>query len=828
MNHWKYFLILIGFLVCSAAARAALPQEKVFTNTVGMTLVRIEPGKCKMGFEGSPLSAELLEDKGSFRNGDLDEHPSHPVWISKPFYMGAFEVANWQYELFDPSHKNFRGKAGATRDDDEPVTHVNWHQAQTFCQWLSDKEGQPYRLPTEAEWEYACRAGTTTVFNTGDALPRESGRKRGSSLKVGAMPPNAWGLFDMHGNVEEWCQDWYGPYEAGSQTDPVGRADGIFRVTRGGSHSTLPYYLRSANRMGTIPEDRHGLIGFRVVLAPMPASKPSPAVKERFQPEGVSRKIPADLLKRPDPGKPFFQDPRVFVKIPPGSHGPLFSRHNHFISVTDCPNGDLLAIFHTCETESGRELAVAGSRLRYGTTEWQPATIFWDAPDRNDHGHALWFDGDKTVYYFQGLATVSREVAIVLRTSTDSGVTWSRPRLITQHNPVAGSMPVESVFRTKEGYLALACDKGGSVIWLSKNGGLSWETPGGKIAGIHETVAQLNDGRLLAFGRGGEEAGMMPMSISSDLGKSWQYSPSEFQPVELGQRCVLLRLKEGPLFFASFCKRMKVANASGKQHEVSGLFAAVSMDEGKTWPRRRLVTDDGPGREIETMNGFPITLDAHHSESAAYITVCQSPNGIINLLSSRQHYAFNLKWLTTLPPAAPEIAPAPAARALPVKKVLAKEVTNASATAKAESDFPGVNSKNGFTVEFKVRVSQAAPKDHGFDLECYDGAASRYAVSVTDHGVYWYEGLLVGTATLPFNQYTPVVADLENGDRMHTYRLAVRGDRIVQIYRDGELLGARRAEYRTPRTAYLSWTVGKQAEAQFEHIAYDTEGAFQP
>ena len=145
---------------------------------------------------------------------------------------------------------------------------VSWHEAVRFCRWLSQKEGRPYRLPTEAEWEYACRAGTSTAFHTGNALPEifhKQQERRDEpvpvSLHIGRTPPNPWGLFDMHGNVEEWCDDWYGPYEADDQTDPVGRADGDFKMTRGGSHNTLVAYLRSANRQGTLPEDKHWLIG---------------------------------------------------------------------------------------------------------------------------------------------------------------------------------------------------------------------------------------------------------------------------------------------------------------------------------------------------------------------------------------------------------------------------------------------------------------------------------------------------------------------------------------------------------------------------------------
>ncbi|MFQ5810662.1 MAG: formylglycine-generating enzyme family protein, partial [Armatimonadota bacterium] len=296
-----------------------MPAGKDHTNFLGMRLVRIEPGSFTMGVGETPLPDEVI-GKPHRSQGDFDERPMHEVTICKPFYIGVHEVTNAQYEQFDPEHRELRGKLGFSREDDEAVVFVSWHDAAGFCEWLSEREGLPYRLPTEAEWEYACRAGTTTHFHTGDTLPdafhknaRETwfpdpqrGRDGGDvvPLTVGQTPPNAWGLYDMHGNVEEWCNDWYGPYEADDQRDPVGRADGDFRVTRGGSHGTEIYYLRSANRMGTLPGDKSWMIGFRVVLARMPKTKPLPRPRPQPYQRKVKQRSRRAVAKGPDPTRP--------------------------------------------------------------------------------------------------------------------------------------------------------------------------------------------------------------------------------------------------------------------------------------------------------------------------------------------------------------------------------------------------------------------------------------------------------------------------------------------------------------------------------------------
>ncbi len=637
-------VLLFGCKTLPRNSAAALPQDAHFTNSIGMKFVRIEPGSFMMG---------------QAAGGDWDERPVHKVTITRPFYLAVTEVTNAQYERFDPDHRRFRGRWGLSKNDDEAVIFVNWHQAVAFCRWLSKKDGLPYRLPTEAEWEYACRASTTTDFATGNHWPRRfhkhqqrSSRPHPVSLQVGQTTPNRWGLYDMHGNVEEWCLDWYGPYHGHEQVDPVGRIDGDFRVARGGSHNTAVRYLRSANRMGTLPQDRHWLLGFRVAIGSTPDTRPLPKPKPPLWAQRVRREK-HQWTPRQGRGQAYFIGPKPYVKVPPGSTGPMFSRHNHDPGLTWCDNGDILAIWYSCLSERGRELCVLASRLRRGASEWDPAAPFWDAPDRNDHAPALLNDGRGVLYHFNGLsagAAYRKNLALIMRTSTDNGATWSKARLI---NPTRGlpSQPIASTSVTREGYLILPSDwpwhedGPATALWISRDRGKSWQLPGGRIAGIHAGVAQREDGSLIALGRKSTIDGKMPMSISADMGKTWTYRASEFPPIGGGQRLVLLRLREGPLLLISFARSIAVSDGRGGQLTGSGLFAAASYDGGKTWPVRRLVTDGLPPHTVEAMDGRKFTMSRTTAEPMGYLAGVQSPDGIIHLISSKQYYAFNLAWL---------------------------------------------------------------------------------------------------------------------------------------------------------------------------------------
>ena len=206
---------------------------------------------------GSPILEE----------GRYNDEFQHQVTLSKPFHMGIHPVTQEQYEAvmgLNPS--NFKEGRDAPR---RPVEQVTWDNAITFCRMLSEKTGRSVRLPTEAEWEYACRAGTTTAYSFGNSLSREQANFGGnfnSTTPVGTFPANAWGLFDMHGNVWEWCMDWKGEYPEGAVTDPKGPRDGSSRVLRGGSWDNPPRSCRSANRSDLNPDGSSYYLGFRVVL----------------------------------------------------------------------------------------------------------------------------------------------------------------------------------------------------------------------------------------------------------------------------------------------------------------------------------------------------------------------------------------------------------------------------------------------------------------------------------------------------------------------------------------------------------------------------------
>ncbi|MBF2052267.1 MAG: SUMF1/EgtB/PvdO family nonheme iron enzyme [Candidatus Sericytochromatia bacterium] len=242
----------------------AATMPATFSNTLGMAFVLIQPGSFMMG---SP--ADEAE-----RSGD---EVLHKVTLTRPFYAQTSPVTQAQWQaVMGTNPSRFKG-------DDRPVERVSWEDCQAFIKKLNAQGLGTYRLPTEAEWEYACRAGTSTPFGIGNGkdldssqanfdgdYPYGKGEKevyREETTPVKHFAPNAWGLYDMHGNVWEWCQDWYGKYPTHAVTDPEGPETGSDRVARGGSWYFGASYARSASRLNAAPDYR-GYLGFRLVRRP--------------------------------------------------------------------------------------------------------------------------------------------------------------------------------------------------------------------------------------------------------------------------------------------------------------------------------------------------------------------------------------------------------------------------------------------------------------------------------------------------------------------------------------------------------------------------------
>ena len=325
----------------AAVEKLGLPGT--ITNSIGMQLVLIPDGDFMMGSgESSEELAHMYAKWEAEPGWFAREHPQHRVRITQPFYLGMHEVTVRQFRQFVKA-KNYRTEAeqnglggygfdasntntmaqgkqynwrnpGFLQGDDHPVVIVSWNDAVAFCDWLSDQEGRRYNLPTEAQWEYACRGGTTTQFHNGDdpekltlvgnledatakAEFKDSPRTERAvsssdgyvfTSPVGKFQANPWGLYDTHGNVWEWCADWYADdyYAHSPASDPPGPATGSFRVSRGGSWFNSASSCRSAIRFEYEPGDRIVYMGFRVAAAmPQPPGgsegvSPDPSLKD--------------------------------------------------------------------------------------------------------------------------------------------------------------------------------------------------------------------------------------------------------------------------------------------------------------------------------------------------------------------------------------------------------------------------------------------------------------------------------------------------------------------------------------------------------------------
>ncbi len=720
----KKAVLTVVCLLGAGLLTARTLQAEGSSKPAPIEMIKINPGTFTMGAD---LSADYITtEKGIFIQ---DELPTRQVSITYKFEMSKYEVTNAQYERYDPGHAVLRGKAdGISREDSEAVVYVNWYDAVGFCRWLSSHDTQyDYRLATEAEWEYACRAGTRTPYNDGVSgdiysvnplgplakqwriitqwyITRGNRKTKNISwsspkdvdLTVGRQGPNAWGLYDMHGGVEEWTLDWYGPYVATDTIDPVGYADGPSKVVRGGSHNVHLQTLRSANRSSSNRTDKHFLLGFRVVRVPKGQALAAPKLRQPAK--QWARDVSQQVYKwQSDSKTPYFELVSLYdvknkyntPELAAQFNIPLYN-HNHSPAITWAQNGDVLLAWFTGESEKGQELtipALRGRRQRSGSLVWDTeVSEFYKEADRNMHGCQLWNNATRlangfkehfTIYHINAICTDGKwsKLAMSVRKSIDNGVTWTEPIIMKQdtdafHLDSDRNQPQGNVVTISDGAFISFSDGsaiggGGSSVNWSNDGGKTWSMrtlkdgpPGNHVGGV-----ELIDGRIMTFSRDkGRTFGSLPKSLSSDQGKTWSFSATEFPPISTVQRLAILRLEYSsgdfdpdglgrkPILLISMASDgLKGKDANGNDATIYGTYAALSWDEGQTWPLKRVMSNVKSAAKSYVMGPWnrTFTLDATHGQNKSYWAATQTPDGVVHLNDSRLDYAFNLAWLTS-------------------------------------------------------------------------------------------------------------------------------------------------------------------------------------
>ena len=633
------FCVLFLPLVVPLARGADAPRESI--NSIGMTLVRIEPGSFDMGADSLPLPPELTRGLSGVSwdrpdgNGDYDEVPVHRVTITKPLLIGQSEVTVEQFRNFRPDYQP------ASSYWSPCAAGVSWNDASAFCQWLSAKEGKPYRLPTEAEWEFICRAGSRRAFAAGDgAKPDEAGIA------------NRWGVKNMQAAVPEWCFDWWARYPREAQTDPIGPATGTAKVVRGGAldyrpnpkadagkrlPAESPYYRRSANRACAAPDfsSAEGHIGFRIVQAEMPDTPPL-IPHPNFFSTAIKQDTP-DLKAGPDPAKPYYRTRELFPRL--GEHNMRsigwkiglargLGQAYHNSAVQMCPNGDLIAAYYnTLQWEDEIDQSILTMRLRYGSDEWDMPEPWPDFTDAADAAPVFWNDGAGKMWFFWGSPRMLAAPPFQFMTSTDSGATWTAAQTPRFTAPIGTftPQPVNSVTKDRDETIYLAVDgkAAETALFATSDNGKSWRDTGGRTAGRHTSFVLGKDGSLIGYGgKNSNIDGFMPKSITRDGGKTYTNSATEFKPLAGGQRPSIIRLASGRMFFVADTLSSRVPGGRNAS------FVALSDDEGQTWTRREL----------------PI------KSTCGYVTAMQTPNGVIHIVTSKTkpaavHIELNETWV---------------------------------------------------------------------------------------------------------------------------------------------------------------------------------------
>ena len=389
-------------------------------------------------------------------------------------------------------------------------------------------------------------------------------------------------------------------------------------------------------------------IGFRVVQAPMPKTRPL-AYQPPFVRQCVKQNVDVAKLG-PGTNKPYFRK-RYLLPTPPencsrevidaaGLH-PSFRGHNHSPALEVCPNGDVLMVIYTSYDEYEPGVSLMATRLRFGAEEWDMPSPMFDLPGVNDHAPLLWKD-DGPLHFFWGNPRLEAAFPFQWTSSTDSGATWSEIRFPNFKNEIGphSKQPINTALRDRSDTMYIASDgEGGtSVLWASHDDGKAWYDTVGRSAGRHTTYVLLKDGSILGMGgKNTDIDGFMPKAVSSDGGKTWTVSKTPFPALGSNQRPSVLRLASGRLFFAGDFQHIDGQQPEGVTER--GSYVALSEDEGETWHIKELI------------GTLPHENPSRHggADTIGYSAARQAPNGLIHLITTMNrpclHFAFNEAWI---------------------------------------------------------------------------------------------------------------------------------------------------------------------------------------
>jgi sialidase-1 len=625
-NFYALPLLLLLFAGLQPAKKNSAPSKGARSTTimlpgnVPLEMVKIPPGTFLMGQR--PCEQDAYPNK---------ETPQHAVTLTSGFQIGRYEITKEQWYAVMAT-KPWKGRTYTADNPLSPAVYISWNDATAFVAKLSEITGKQFQLPTEAQWEYVCRAGTQTRFYWGDDPEyKEIGKYawwRGNALvtqeasahKVGMLPPNPWGLYDLSGNVSEWCHDWHNYYKEGPATDPLGPDSAQHRVLRGGSWISIGGHCRSSRRHHELPTMAHSDFGFRVLLAEQDkTSMDLPGTTDLFVcgTGGVNTYRIPSLLLAPDSSLLAFCEARK-ESVSDASPTDMILRRS-----TD--GGHTWLPTQTLVQGKGKEALM------------NPCPVI----DRTNNRILLFcIDAHK---YGDNL---HRQL---LLTSDDNGKNWSEPieiaRQISKYDSSFVSGPGVGI-QLKSGRLIIPGYTGDindeldenfySCVVYSDDHGKSW-IMGKRVGELSDEsqALELNDGTLMLNMRGNMGMSCRGVATSKNGGDSWSSVRWDRMLNECPCQASIVRYS-----FARNDQKNRILFAnpdnSGERFGIldrTRMTVRLSYDEGQTWPVKKLI----------------------HPGPSSYSTMVRLPDGDIGLLfeGGEKHrrewirfVRFSLEWLT--------------------------------------------------------------------------------------------------------------------------------------------------------------------------------------